>query len=123
MHPVLRPSWPVDSTQAQVETVGPPHQPWHSRLPTPGPPDQPILCGYRRYIDPGFAGDVGCRHLLWWYIHRARRQMARSHCTPPDSRDVGLATDRAADYSDLAAERSLAAMLGMVVGAVVIVVV
>ena len=34
-----------------------------------------------------------------------------------------MATDRAADYSDLAAVRSLDAMLGMVVAALVIVVV
>ena len=59
------------------------------------------------YIDPGFAGDVGCRHLLWWYIHRAR-----NHNAPPNSQDVRLATDNAADLLRRANREGCTLLLG-----------
>ena len=45
----------------------------------------------------GYPGIPLGYHLHGWrYIHRARNHRARSHKEPPDSRDVGWATDHPA---------------------------
>ena len=88
--------------------AGPPQQPWHSRLPAPGPPDQPI--GYLNLHSSQVVRPPGTGPHL-------------SRFDPPNSWDVGLAADNAAGYSDLSAVMSwLNSMLEMVVGAVVVVV-
>ena len=89
--------------------MGPPHQPTTSPCGAPGPPDQPI--GYLNFHSSQVVRPPGTGPHL-------------NRFDPPNSWDVGLAADRPAGYSDLAAVMSwLNSMLEMVVGAAVVVVV